>query len=255
MNHYFNINYEFDHQTIWNKIDEQLQNEGARYVCVVDGNILQMVHRDLEYRKVVNESLFSICDGSWATFFLKRLYGTHYQSYCGSQIFEDLTRKKKYKQYFIGTSEKVLDGLKTELSKIDPAVNGMSFFAPPFCKVDAFDYPAIADMINKDNPDIVWVALGAPKQENFMNRLQPYLRRGVMIGVGAVFNFYCGLENAPKRAPQWMVKLHLEFIYRVFAEPKKQLKRCKDFLLTLPKIYKEEKQRAKLNHGLQNRTG
>lgn len=245
MTQYFNINYEFDKPTVWKKIDEQLQKDGARYICVADGNILQMVHKDLEYRKVVNGSLFTICDSSWATVLLKKLYGTQYQPYCGSQIFEDLTGKKQYRQFFIGTSEKVLEGLRTELSKKDPAVSGMTFFAPPFCKVEEFDYQSIAEMINRDNPDIVWIALGAPKQENFMYRLQPLLKRGVMIGVGAVFNFYCGLEDAPKRAPKWMVKLHLEFVYRLFSEPKKQLKRCKDFLVTLPKIYKEEKRRAK----------
>lgn len=245
MTQYFNINYEFDKATVWKKIDEQLQKDGARYICVADGNILQMVHKDLEYRKVVNGSLFAICDSSWATVFLKKLYGTLYQTYCGSQIFEDLTEKKQYRQFFIGTSENVLEGLKAELSKKDPAVSGMSFFAPPFCKVEEFDYQSIAEMINHDNPDVVWIALGAPKQEIFMYRLQPLLNRGVMIGVGAVFNFYSGLENAPKRAPQWMMKLRLEFLYRLFTEPKKQLKRCKDFLFTLPKIYKEEKRRAK----------
>ena len=190
MNTYFNINYEFDRQTIWKQIDEQLQKEGARYICVADGNILQMVHKDLEYRKIVNESLFSICDSSWVPVFLKRLYGVEYQQYCGSQIFEDLTDRKQYRQFFIGTSQQILDGLRKELSKKDPSVSNMTFFAPPFCKVEDFDYPAIAKMINEDNPDIVWVALGAPKQENFMHRLQPHLKRGVMIGVGAVFNFY-----------------------------------------------------------------
>lgn len=241
MNRYFNINYEFDRQTVSNRIDEHLQKEGAGYICVADGNIMQMVHKDLEYREVVNNSMFSICDSSWAPLFLKRLYGISYQQYCGSQIFEDLTGKKKYRQLFIGTSEKTLDGLRTELSKVDPTINGMTFYAPPFCKVDEFDYPAIADMINKDNPDIIWVALGAPKQENFMHRLQPYLRRGVMIGVGAVFNFYCGLENAPKRAPKWMTKYHLEFLYRVFSEPRKQIQRCRQIIVTFPQIYREER--------------
>ena len=243
MNTYFNINYEFDRQTIWNQIDEQLQKEGARYICVADGNILQMVHKDLEYRRIVNESLFSICDSSWVPVFLKRLYGVEYQQYCGSQIFEDLTDKKQFRQFFIGTSQRILDGLRNELSKKDPSINDMVFFSPPFCKVEEFDYPSIAKMINKDNPDIVWVALGAPKQENFMYRLQPYLKRGVMIGVGAVFNFYCGIENAPKRAPQWMIDHHLEFVYRVFSEPKKQLQRCHQIVVTLPKIYQEEKRK------------
>ena len=241
MNSYFNINYEFDKITIWRRIDEQLQNEGARYICVADGNILQMVHKDLAYRNVVNASMFSICDSSWVPLYLKRIYGIKYQPYCGSQIFEDLTGRKQYRQFFIGTSEKVLIGLKKELSKIDPSIGGMSFFSPPFCKVEEFDYPAIAEMINKDNPDIVWVALGAPKQENFMYRLQPLLERGVMIGVGAVFNFYCGLENAPKRAPQWMIDHHLEFVYRLFSEPKKQVQRCRQIVATIPEIYREER--------------
>ena len=122
MNSYFNINYEFDKITIWRRIDEQLQNEGARYICVADGNILQMVHKDLEYRNVVNASMFSICDSSWVPLYLKRIYGIKYQPYCGSQIFEDLTGRKQYRQFFIGTSEKVLIGLKKELSKIDPSI-------------------------------------------------------------------------------------------------------------------------------------
>lgn len=243
MNTYFNINYEFDRPVIWNKINEQLQKEEPCYICVADGNILQMVHKDLAYREIVNGSLFSICDSSWVPVFLKRLYGVEYQQYCGSQIFEDLTGKKQYRQFFIGTSETILSGLRTELLKKDPSVSDMMFFAPPFCKVEEFDYPSIAEMINKDNPDIIWVALGAPKQENFMHRLQPFLRRGVMIGVGAVFNFYCGLENAPKRAPQWMIDHHLEFVYRVFSEPQKQLQRCRQIIGTLPKIYIEEKRK------------
>ena len=222
-------------------IDEQLQKEGARYICVADGNILQMVHKDLEYRKIINESMFSICDSSWVPVFLKRLYHIDYQQYCGSQIFEDLTGKKKYRQFFIGTSEKVLGGLKQELSKMDPSIDGMSFFSPPFCKVEDFDYQNIADMINLENPDIIWVALGAPKQELFMHRLQPLLRRGVMIGVGAVFNFYCGLDNTPNRAPQWMIDHHLEFIYRLFSEPRKQFLRCYQIVATFPSIYLEER--------------
>lgn len=243
MNTYFNINYEFDRLTIWNQIDEQLQKEGARYICVADGNILQMVHNDLKYRNIVNESMFSICDSSWVPVFLKRIYGVKYQQYCGSQIFEDLTDRKQYRQFFIGTSQQILDGLRIELLKKDPSVCNMTFFAPPFCKVEEFDYSSIAKMINEDNPDIVWVALGAPKQENFMHRLQPYLKRGVMIGVGAVFNFYCGLEDAPQRAPQWMIDHHMEFVYRVFFEPKKQINRCKQFVITFPKLYQEEKRK------------
>ena len=100
-------------------------------------------------------------------------------------------------------------------------------------------------MVNNDGSDIIWVALGAPKQEIFMSKLKPYLKRGVMIAVGAVFKFYSGGADV-KRAPEWVVKAHLEFVYRIFSEPKKQIKRCAWILVTLPglllnEIYKNKK--------------
>ena len=134
------------------------------------------------------------------------------------------------------------------MTKLDPKVADMRFEELPFRKVEDFDYQGIADMINQDAPDIIWVSLGAPKQENFMNRLQPYLNRGVMFGFGAIFNFYSGLDNAPKRAPQFMINLHLEWLDRIFREPKKQLRRCAMIAKTLPKVYVAEK-RKKENHG------
>lgn len=84
--------------------------------------------------------------------------------------------------------------------------------------MDDFDYRDIAKRVNKDGADIVWVALGAPKQEIFMSKLKPYLQKGVMIAVGAAFKFYSGLEE--KRAPEWVVKAHLEFLYRILCNPK-----------------------------------
>ena len=71
-----------------------------------------------------------------------------------------------------------------------------------------------------------------------MARLKPHLHRGVMIAVGAAFNFFSGLNV--KRAPQWMVRHHLEFVYRIFSEPRKQLKRCAWIVVMLPRLLAEE---------------
>lgn len=84
----------------------------------------------------------------------------------------------------------------------------MTFYELPFLRVEEFDYPAIAKMIEDDGADIIWVALGAPKQEQFMARLNPYLKRGVQIAVGAAFKFYSG--TGEKYAPLWIRKHHLE---------------------------------------------
>ena len=119
-----------------------------------------------------------------------------------------------------------------------------------FCSISrwlpqrGFDYQKIADMVNADGADIIWVALGAPKQEIFMSKLNPFLKRGVMIAVGAAFKFYSGLEE--KRAPEWMVKHHLEFVYRIFSEPKKQLKRCSWIIITLPGLLLGEWKRKRI---------
>lgn len=120
----------------------------------------------------------------------------------------------------MGTSSKILSGLKEHLTKMNPDVESMCFYDLPFRDVQDFDYPAIARMVEEDKADIIWVALGAPKQEIFMNLLKPHLKHGVMIAVGAAFKFYSGVDT--KRAPKWMVKHHLEFVHRIFCEPKKQ---------------------------------
>jgi len=79
-----------------------------------------------------------------------------------------------------------------------------------------------------------------------MSRLKPFLKHGVMIAVGAAFKFYSGLEE--KRAPQWMIRLHMEFLFRIACDPKKQLKRCAWIVITLPGLLYEEwrKKRMKI---------
>lgn len=238
----FNVGYEFDRAEVKRRIDETLAQDAAGYICVVDGNILQRVRRDEAYRQVVASSMFSICDSSWVPIFLKRIYGEKREQYCGSQIFDDFTRAACYRQLFLGTSQQTLDALKANMAQVDPKIADMCFMPLPFRAVEDFDYPAIAEMVNADGADVIWVALGAPKQEQFMNRLLPYLKRGVMIGVGAVFNFRSGLGE--KRAPQWMIRSHLEWLYRIFLSPRKQLSRCWQILTAYPAIYMDERRKA-----------
>ena len=239
---YFHISYEFDPATVKERIAQQVAEEGTGYVCVADANILQHVHNDLDYRTVVEGAMFSLCDSNWVPVFLKWIHGIERGQYCGSSIFKDVIEMKRYRQFFMGTSTKTLASLKENLKKMDPAIEGMTFYELPYRDVDDFDYPAIAEVVNHDNPDIIWVALGAPKQEIFMSKLKPYLNHGVQIAVGAAFKFYSGLEE--KRAPAWMRRSKLEFIYRIYSEPKKQLARCKQIIHSLPRILREERRKA-----------
>lgn len=243
METYFNIRYEFDRERVFRRMDEVLRSGGAGYICVADGHVLSEVQRNREYRNVLNGALLTICDSGWVPVYLKWLLHADRPQYCGAQIFSDAIGMKKYRMMFLGGNRETLDALRRTLEREDPRVKHMPFEELPFCPVDEFDYAAIAGRINEYLPDIVWVSLGAPKQEIFMNRLCPHLQRGVMVAVGAVFNFASGRHI--RRAPAWMVDCRLEFLYRIFNEPRKQMKRCWKIISVLPWIFIREKQRQR----------
>lgn len=234
MNNYFNINYEFDKA----EVHRQIEVAQKGYICVADGVVLNTANRNKEYLDVVNGGLFSICDSSWVPLYLKSIYGVKYEQYCGAEIFRDIVSSKKYRMIFMGAQQATLNALQKKLIAINPDVSNMKFLELPFRDVDEFDYPEIATMIKEDGAKIIWVALGAPKQERFMNKLLPYLESGIMLGVGAVFKFYSGTDES--RCPKWIQRNHLEFVYRIIQDPKKQLKRCFWIVVTLPRLYCEE---------------
>lgn len=234
MNKYFNICYEFDRKRIHESIAERLAQPGSDYICVADGVIMNIANRNKRYLEVINGGLLTICDSGYVPLYIKWIYGEKFEQYCGSDIFIDIIASRRYRMIFLGTQQVILDGLKSELSKINPDVADMTFYELPFCNVSEFDYPAIAEMVEKDGADIVWIALGAPKQEYFMSYLRPHLKHGVMIAVGAAFKFFSGI--GVHRAPDWMVRYHLEFVHRIAKEPNKQLRRCFHIVRTLPEL-------------------
>ena len=245
MENYFNINYELDKTKVLRKINQQIQVREPGYVCVADGVILNMANRQPDYLKVINESMFSICDSSYVPLYLRWIYGIKVEQYCGSDIFMDIIQLKKYRMAFLGSSQNILDALKERLCKIDSRVEGMIFKELPFLPVEQFDYEGIACELEADGADIIWISLGAPKQEIFMNRLKPHLKSGVIIAVGAAFKFIGKMGE--KRAPAWVVDHHLEFVYRIFSSPKKQLKRCAWIVVTLPQLlYNEWRKKSNL---------
>lgn len=233
MKTYFNIRYEMDRNAVHDSIEKQLSLPCSDYICVADGVIMNTANRRKGYLDVVNGGMFSICDSSCVPIYIRWIHGIQYSQYCGSEIFIDIISSRKYRMIFMGTSQNTLDGLKNNLKKFNPDVEDMQFIELPYRKVDEFDYAAIAKTIEDDGADIVWVALGAPKQEYFMHYLKPHLSHGVMIAVGAAFKFFSGGADT-NRAPKWMIRHHLEFVHRLWKEPKKQFPRCFDIIRTLP---------------------
>ncbi|MBN2638842.1 MAG: WecB/TagA/CpsF family glycosyltransferase [Bacteroidales bacterium] len=239
MEKYFNIKFEFDHLEVDRIIEESIKTGGKGYVCSVEGNNIALCQVDQHVRSVVNNSLVNICDGSSIAILASIIHKKRLSTYVGADLFINYIRKKKYKSFFLGNTPEVLRALQDNLSSVDPLVRDMEFQTLPFCDINDFDYSQIAEVVNMNNPDIIWVSLGAPKQELFMNKLLPFLNRGVMFGFGAIFNFYARIDNT-KRAPKIMLNFKLEWLYRLIVEPKKQSKRLGNYLSVLPKMIYEE---------------
>lgn len=246
METYFNIRYEFSPELVRDRIARAVEAGQAGYVCVADGVVVNMVQRHADYRQAVQGSMFAICDSGWVPLYLRWIYGIRRKQYCGPMIFKDLVKSRRWRMIFLGTSQRNLDSLQSELAAWNPDVQNMTFKELPFKPVEEFDYEAIAQMIADDGADIVWIALGAPKQDYFMERLLPHLKHGVMIGVGAAFKFYSGLGE--RRAPHWLTRMHGEFLFRITQEPKKQLRRCFWIVATMPSMLWKEWRRKRREH-------
>lgn len=241
---YFNVKIEFDKEKLDNTIFNAIENGIVGYSCSVESNNLTVANKNPEFLKVLNGALVNNCDGSVLAKILGKIHHEPLDSYIGADIFIKYIKMCKFKQFFLGNTPEVLAGLRENLSKIDPKIKDMRFETLPFRKVDEFDYQGIADMINAENPDIIWVSLGAPKQEMFMSRLQPYLKRGVMFGYGAIFNFNAGVGEV-KRAPQWMLNLRLEWLHRALEQPQKNIPRYWGFIKILPQLIREERNKVR----------
>lgn len=241
----FNINFVFSKKIIYETLNRNIKKRGKGYICAVDGNIAIETNKNEKYCKIINKSIINICDGSWLALAYRIINCKKVTSYTGPDFFIDIIKLRKYNSFFLGTSEDILGSLKKELIKIDNRIENMRFYAPPFLPVDEFNYEEIGEIVKKENPDIIWIALGAPKQEYFMTNLLPYINKGVMIAVGAAFTFYSGYKQY-RRAPKAFRKLHMEWLFRFFLEPRKQSKRIVRGVIYLPLLFLKEAYKKKI---------
>lgn len=235
----FNIHIEFDSKVFCRTVEDYIAKKQKAYVCVVDANVITMAQKNLKYQEIVNGANINTCDGSSISKMANSIYGTSYSAFNGPELFEYYI-ERPYRHVLVGNTQKKVAQIKAKVAEKGLELD-MMHVDVPFVSVEDFDYPAIAKQINDLKPDIIWVSLGAPKQETFIYNIFPYIEQGVLFGIGAAFNFYTGdLHNNKKE----LLGLRFIWLERIFKEPKKQLGRVGKFLLIVPKMYLEEKRRA-----------
>lgn len=241
MNKYFNIYIEFNHTTFYSIIEESIRVERPGYVCIIDGNVLTISQTNPIYLNVLNEAIVNTCDGSSIAMMAGIIHKQKYRALNGPEIFNNYI-EKNYKQLLLGGTVSISNRIKAQLKQKGIDSDNILILPLPFLKIDDFDFERIAYEINLIKPDIIWVSLGAPKQEIFMNRILPFLDKGVMFGIGAAFNFYVG---DLKMTTFQLGGLKFIWLNRLINEPKKLTKRIIPYLLTIPFLFLNELKRKK----------
>jgi N-acetylglucosaminyldiphosphoundecaprenol N-acetyl-beta-D-mannosaminyltransferase len=127
-----------------------------------------------------------------------------------------------WKHYLYGSSEETLDRLQSAIGEFAPNAEIVGAVSPPFRDLTPAEQEDALARIRTSGADVVWVGLGMPKQELWMQDAKQSLPGIALLGVGAAFDFLAGTV---KQAPAWMQRAGLEWLYRLIQEPRRLWRR------------------------------
>lgn len=218
---------------------DNLQDLRGKYICVSNVHTVVTAYEDERYKEIQNASAMILPDGKPLSLVQKRRGFSEAQKVSGPDLMPEIFRiseEKGYTHFFYGSTDETLKKLVVNLKNQFPGLKIAGVYSPPFRALSEKEDIEITEMLNKADADFLWVGLGAPKQEIWMAEHEDRVR-ALMIGVGAGFDFHAGTV---KRAPKWMQSCCLEWLYRLFQDPKRLFKRYAvtnvKFLLYLYKI-------------------
>ena len=207
-----------------NLIMDHLEDIRGQFICLSNVHTTVMAEKDAEYRKIQNSAFLALPDGSPLAL-VQRLRGYRSaEQVAGPDLMPALwkaTEHTAYSHYFYGSTPETIDALQKNLGSRYPELKIAGMEAPPFRPLTEEEDRQAVERINASGADFVWVGLGAPKQEKWMYEHRGRIH-GVMFGVGAGFDFHAGTV---KRAPDWMRRHYLEWLYRLVQDPKRLWKR------------------------------
>ena len=212
-------------------IEKDIENNKKSFIVAINPEKILKARKDEKLKELLNNATYEIPDGIGVIYASKLRKGNIKTRITGIDSMEmlcKLSEEKKYKIFMYGAKEETIKKAKENLEikfpniQIVGTINGYEK-----------DNDKIISSINKSNADIVFVALGSPKQEYWITDNMDKVSAKIFQGVGGSFDVFSG--NI-KRAPKWMQKIGLEWLYRLLKEPKRifrQLKLVKFLWLAL----------------------
>lgn len=197
----------------------------CRFVVATGFHGIWEAQKTPEFKKVLNSAdLF--CPDGIAPIWLSRLMGEPLSARVpGPDLlgsFISVANIKGYSSFFLGDTPETLDLLRLKLVRRYPGHRIAGASSPPFGVLTPGEDSAIVDAIHQAKPDVLWVALGLPKQEWWIYRHLDQLEVPVAVAVGAAFGF---LSGKVRRAPHWIGELGFEWLWRLALEPGKLWRR------------------------------
>ena len=213
-------------ETSINEVSSYLITNNSLKVAICNTNTVVRSYQDSELGKIINSFDIKTSDGFPIAKSSSILYKNNQGRVDGYNVFLSTIREglpKNTSHYFFGSNEHILNKLEAQLKDMFPDINIKGSFSPPLGDYKELAKEEYIKNIIKEEPDIVWVSLGFPKQELFIDLLQKkHSIKSNLVGVGAVFEWVAGTKI---KAPEFIANLGLEWVLRLIQEPKRLFRR------------------------------
>jgi len=210
---------------LFNQSLKQLPDHQKLLITTINAHCYNVSQKDEVYREALINSDVLIPDGISVVWAIRFLYDQKVKKIAGADLFfYELGRLQQTggKCFFLGSSNNTLRQIKERINIEYPNIK-VETYSPPFKpEFNQQDDTSMLEAINTFQPDVLMVGMTAPKQEKWAYQHYNQLQVGHICCIGAVFDFYGGTVN---RAPQWMIKAGLEWLYRLIKEPKRMWRR------------------------------
>ncbi len=199
--------------------------DGGLDMAVCNVHTVMTARRDPVLSDAIARADIATPDGMPLVWALNALQAGSHERVDGYRLFRETIRAgidQSKRHFFFGSTEETLEALTETVRSLYPDVQIAGSLAPPFRSQTPDETLADLAAIRASDPDIVWVGLGMPKQELWMRTVRSSLPGVTLVGVGAVFDWVAGHVT---KAPEWMQRSGLEWLYRLFKEPRRLWRR------------------------------
>lgn len=214
-----------DRASVFAALEGYLQSDGGHSIHLCPAYNLVLGSKEPDYAAILNRGCLNVPDGYGAVWGGRALGARIPERFAGTDFCRAVFAwgvPRGVKHFFYGGTDDVLAKLHGRLADEFPGIQIAGSYSPPFRALTDEEESSIVRSINASGAHIVWVGIGTPKQDQWIDRLAGMLDAKVSVAVGAAFDFLAGEK---KRAPVWMQRIWLEWLHRLLSEPRRLWKR------------------------------